>query len=270
MDAKEKIEKLREEIERHNHSYYDLDAPTVSDFEYDGLMRELKQLEKEHPELVTPDSPTQRVGGRPQSTFAPVVHEAPLESLNDVFSFEEVRDFITRVEQTVSSPEFVVEPKIDGLSVALYYENGVFIQGATRGDGTTGEDVTENLRTIKSIPKRIENAPEHLVVRGEVYMPTSVCAELNALREINGQQLLANPRNAAAGSLRQLDPEVAAQRKLDILVFNIQAVRGAEFQTHIQTLEFLKELGFHTIEYEKCADYAQCVRRIERIGDSRD
>ena len=175
MDIRQQIESLRAEIEKHNHSYYDLDAPTISDFAYDALMRQLKALEKEHPELIVPDSPTQRVGGTAQSTFAPVVHEVPLESLNDVFSFEEVRDFVTRVTQAVPEASFVVEPKIDGLSVALYYENGVLVTGATRGDGVTGEDVTENIRTIRSIPQRLENAPAHLVVRGEVYMPRHVC-----------------------------------------------------------------------------------------------
>ncbi|MBQ8930660.1 MAG: NAD-dependent DNA ligase LigA [Oscillospiraceae bacterium] len=270
MDIRQQIESLRAEIEKHNHSYYDLDAPTISDFAYDALMRQLKALEKEHPELIVPDSPTQRVGGTAQSTFAPVVHEVPLESLNDVFSFEEVRDFVTRVTQAVPEASFVVEPKIDGLSVALYYENGVLVTGATRGDGVTGEDVMENIRTIRSIPQRLENAPAHLVVRGEVYMPRHVFEELNLQREISGQPLLANPRNAAAGSLRQQDPRVAAERKLDILVFNIQAVRGASFDTHIQTLEYMKQLGFHTIEYKACRSYEQCVEQIDRIGEERE
>ena len=200
------------------------------------LMKRLIELEEENPELKSPDSPTQRVGGRASAAFSPVTHTVPLESLNDVFSIEEARDFIVKLGETSKGAEFVTEPKIDGLSVALYYENGVFVQGATRGDGITGEDVTANLMTIKSIPKRINDAPEELVVRGEVYMPRSVFTMLNEEREVLGQRLFANPRNAAAGSLRQLDPKVAESRRLDILVFNVQSVRGYELKTHAQSL----------------------------------
>ncbi|MBQ4040097.1 MAG: NAD-dependent DNA ligase LigA, partial [Oscillospiraceae bacterium] len=225
MTPIEEIRALKAEIYEHNKRYYEQDAPTVSDYEYDMLMQRLKKLEAEYPELKTADSPTQRVGGKASDAFSPVTHEVPLESLNDVFSVEEVESFVTKVSEAVENAEYVAEPKIDGLSVALYYENGVFVQGATRGDGVTGEDVTANLLTIKDIPKRLENAPEHLAVRGEVYMSKTVFAELNEQREINGEQLLANPRNAAAGSLRQLDPEVARSRRLSIMVFNVQSVR---------------------------------------------
>lgn len=270
MTPIEEITALRAEITEHNKRYYDEDAPTISDYEYDMLMQRLKKLEEEHPELKTADSPTQRVGGKASDAFSPVIHEVPLESLNDVFSVEEVESFVNRVNETVSGAQYVAEPKIDGLSVALYYENGVFVQGATRGDGKTGEDVTANLLTVKDIPKRLVNAPEHLVVRGEIYMPKAVFAELNEQREINGETLLANPRNAAAGSLRQLDPEVARQRRLSIMVFNVQAVRGREFKTHSETLDFLREMGFPTVEYTVCEEASSCSEKIAEIGESRD
>ena len=270
MDAREEIAGLRRQIAEHNNSYYNLDAPTISDFEYDALMRRLRQLEEENPELRTPDSPTQRVGGSALPAFAPVRHEVPLESLNDVFSFDEVGAFLERVSASVEGAEYVVEPKIDGLSVALRYENGVFTQGATRGNGVTGEDVTANLMTVESIPKKLENAPEHLVVRGEVYMPRSVFEDINEQREINGEALLANPRNAAAGSLRQQDPKVAAERRLAILVFNIQAVAGREFGSHGETLDYLKSLGFPVVDHIRCADAPACTARIAWLGENRD
>ena len=200
MDFKQEIEHLRREIEKNSHLYYDLDAPLISDFEYDAMMRRLEELEAEHPELVTPDSPTQHVGGQAMSSFAPVTHEAPLESLTDVFSEEELMEFGHKMNELVTVPhQYSVEPKIDGLSMALRYENGVFVQGATRGSGTVGEDVTENLRTIRNLPMQLKNAPEHLVVRGEVYMSKAVFQELNGEREVRGEALFANPRNAAAG-----------------------------------------------------------------------
>ena len=270
MDAREEIAGLRRQISEHNRNYYDLDAPTISDFEYDALMRRLKELEEQNPELRTPDSPTQRVGGSALAAFAPVQHDVPLESLNDVFSYDEVSDFIERVSAAVKDAEYVVEPKIDGLSVALRYENGVFTQGATRGNGVTGEDVTANLMTVASIPKRIEGAPEHLVVRGEVYMPRSVFEDINEQRDINGEAPLANPRNAAAGSLRQQDPRVAAERRLAILVFNIQTVTGKEFSSHEETLDYLSSLGFPVVGHMKCMDAASCAERIAWLGDSRD
>ncbi len=270
MDAKAEIISLRKEIEEHNDRYYNHDAPVISDYEYDMLMERLIKLEEENPELKTPDSPTQKVGGRALESFSPVTHEVPLESLADVFSLEEAESFVNKAGETSGDWDFVVEPKIDGLSVALYYENGVFVQGATRGDGVTGEDVTANLLTVSSIPKRLKNAPEYLAVRGEVYMPRSVFVELNEQREINGEAPLANPRNAAAGSLRQQDPEVARARRLAILVFNIQAVRGREFETHSETLDFLREMGFPANSYVRCRDAAMCDAEITRIGESRD
>ena len=216
MDAQKEILKLRKEIEKNSKLYYVYDAPVISDYEYDMLMNRLKALEAEHPELITPDSPTQRVGGEALSQFEPVQHQVPLESLTDVFSYDELFSFGERMDSMLSSAhDYVVEPKIDGLSMSLEYENGVFVRGATRGDGITGENVTENLRTVRSLPLRIENAPQRLIVRGEVYMSKAVFEELNAQREIKREALLANPRNAAAGSMRQLDPKVAASRIRD-------------------------------------------------------
>ncbi|MCL2343208.1 MAG: NAD-dependent DNA ligase LigA, partial [Firmicutes bacterium] len=274
MDYAEEIAELRGIINAHARSYYVLDKPTVSDFEYDALMRRLIALETEHPELVTRDSPTQRVGGPILEGFASVRHEAPLESLNDVFSFEELDAFIRRVQESV--PEgaggvaFDAEPKIDGLSVALEYENGVFVRGATRGDGVVGEDVTENLRTVRSLPLRLMNAPERVTVRGEVYMSRAVFAELNAKREISGEALLANPRNAAAGALRQKDPKVTAARKLDIVLFNIQAARGAAYTTHTQTLDAIRDMGFPTVPYTICHSAEDCRAEVARIGENRE
>jgi DNA ligase (NAD+) len=270
MNAKEEILALRKKIEEYNYAYHVLDKPVIEDYEYDQLTVRLKVLEREHPELITPDSPTQKVGGKPSAAFTPVAHEVPLESLNDVFSFEEILAFGERVGGAALNEGYLIEPKIDGLSVALYYDNGVLVCGATRGDGVTGEDVTDNLRTIKSLPQTLANAPEHLAVRGEVYMPRAVFRELNEEREINGEQLLANPRNAAAGSLRQLDPKIAAQRRLDLLIFNIQAIKGREFKTHEKSLEYLRELGFHVIKGDKFASVEDCLRQIEWLGDNRE
>jgi DNA ligase (NAD+) len=270
MNAKDEILELRKKLEEYNAAYYDLDKPLVGDYEYDALSRRLRELEALNPELVTPDSPTQKVGGRPSAAFTPVVHEVPLESLNDVFSFEEVSAFGERVGNAASGEGYMVEPKIDGLSVALYYDSGVLTRGATRGDGVTGEDVTDNLKTIRSLPQRLKDAPEHLAVRGEVYMSRAVFRELNEEREVNGEPLLANPRNAAAGSLRQLDPRVAASRRLDILVFNIQAIRGREFTTHEASLNYLRELGFRVVDGEKCADIGCCLKRIQWLGENRE
>lgn len=270
MDIKQEIENLRSEIEKNSRLYYDLDAPVISDFEYDTMMRRLEELEAAHPELVTPDSPTQRVGGNVMSTFAPVTHEVPLESLNDVFSFEELVEFGKRMdEQLQTAHQFSVEPKIDGLSMALTYENGVFVRGATRGNGVTGEDVTENLRTVRNLPKKLKNAPEHLVVRGEVYMSKEVFHELNTQREIQGEALFANPRNAAAGSMRQQDPKVAASRKLDIILFNIQTA-SAEYGTHGETLDAMKKMGFPVVPYRVFDFIEDCVKQIEYLGEHRE
>ena len=270
MDFKQEIEHLRREIEKNSHLYYDLDAPLISDFEYDAMMRRLEELEAEHPELVTPDSPTQHVGGQAMSSFAPVTHEAPLESLTDVFSEEELMEFGHKMNELVTVPhQYSVEPKIDGLSMALRYENGVFVQGATRGNGTVGEDVTENLRTVRNLPMQLKNAPEHLVVRGEVYMSKAVFQELNAEREVRGEALFANPRNAAAGSMRQQDPKVAASRKLDIILFNIQA-SSETYKTHGETLDAMRDMGFNVIPYKLYNNIRDCVEQVRYLGDHRE
>lgn len=271
MNVREEMDALREEIREHNRHYYDEDAPVISDFEYDALLRRLVELESAHPEFYSPDSPTQKVGGRTSSTFAPVTHEVPLESLNDVFSFDELRAFGERMQTLLpEGREYCVEPKIDGLSMSLEYENGVFVRGATRGDGITGEDVTENLKTVRSLPKKLNNAPQRLIVRGEVYMSKAVFAELNARREVAGEPLLANPRNAAAGSMRQLDPKIAASRKLDIIVFNIQKAEGTVFAEHSETLDALRSYGFDTVPYTLCGELDACCAEIERIGEGRE
>ena len=271
MEIQHEIDKLRREIEYHSKLYYVMDAPVISDYEFDMLMQRLKALEAEHPELITPDSPTQRVGGQALSQFEQVRHQVPLESLTDVFSDDELFAFGDRMDDLLTEPhDYVVEPKIDGLSMSLEYENGVFVRGATRGDGAVGENVTENLRTVRSLPLRIENAPERLIVRGEVYMSKAVFAELNAEREIRGEALLANPRNAAAGSMRQLDPKVAASRKLDIICFNLQYSSDGGYETHAQTLDAMRGMGFPVVGYQQYDNIRDCVERIEWLGEHRD
>lgn len=270
MDAQKEITKLRREIEHYARLYYVYDSPAISDYEYDMLMQRLKALEEQNPQLITPDSPTQRVGGEALSQFEPVTHQVPLESLTDVFSYDELFSFGERMDTLVAGEhDYTVEPKVDGLSMSLEYENGVFVRGATRGDGVTGENVTENLRTVRSLPLRIENAPERLVVRGEVYMSKAVFQELNEQREINGEQLLANPRNAAAGSMRQLDPKVAASRKLDIICFNMQYSSDGGYTTHAETLDAMRKMGFPVIPYERFDNIQDCVKRIEWLGENR-
>ena len=270
MDVQKEIISLRRELERHNRLYYVEDAPEISDYEYDMLMQRLKALETEHPELITPDSPTQKVGGAALSKFEPVQHQVPLESLTDVFSYEELFAFGERMDAALpEGHSYVVEPKIDGLSMSLEYENGVFVRGATRGDGVTGENVTENLRTVRSLPLRIENAPERLIVRGEVYMSKAVFEELNAQRELNGEPLLANPRNAAAGSMRQLDPKVAASRKLDIICFNMQYSSDDQYLSHADTLDAMRSMGFPVVPYKKFQNINDCVERIQWLGENR-
>ena len=270
MDVEKEIISLRRELERHNRLYYVEDAPEISDYEYDMLMQRLKALEAEHPELITPDSPTQKVGGEALSKFEPVQHQVPLESLTDVFSYEELFAFGERMDASLpGGHSYVVEPKIDGLSMSLEYENGVFVRGATRGDGVTGENVTENLRTVRSLPLRIENAPERLIVRGEVYMSKAVFEELNARRELKGEPLLANPRNAAAGSMRQLDPKVAASRKLDIICFNMQYSSNEKYLSHTETLDAMRSMGFPVVPYKKFNDIKDCVERIRWLGEHR-
>lgn len=270
MDVQKEIISLRRELERHNRLYYVEDAPEISDYEYDMLMQRLKALEAERPELITPDSPTQKVGGEALSKFEPVQHQVPLESLTDVFSYEELFAFGERMDASLpGGHSYVVEPKIDGLSMSLEYENGVFVRGATRGDGVTGENVTENLRTVRSLPLRIENAPERLIVRGEVYMSKAVFEELNARRELKGEPLLANPRNAAAGSMRQLDPKVAASRKLDIICFNMQYSSDEKYLSHTETLDAMRSMGFPVVPYQKFNDIKECVERIRWLGENR-
>ena len=270
MDEKQELEYLRRELVQANYEYYVQDAPAMTDYDYDHKLRRLEELEAAHPEWITPDSPTQRVGGKALDAFQQVVHRVPLESLQDVFDFEELRQFDQRVRGAAPDARYVVEPKVDGLSVALEYEDGVFVRGATRGDGRVGEDVTENLRTVRSIPMVIPDAPARLIVRGEVFMPKKVFHALNEERERRGEPLFANPRNAAAGSLRQLDPKVAARRRLDILVFNVQWVEGETFSTHLETLEYLKTHSFKVIPHYSCDQVEEAVARIARIGEERD
>lgn len=270
MDVKKEIQQLRSELERHNQLYYVNDAPEISDFEYDAMLRRLEDLEAAHPEYYDPNSPTQHVGGYALNTFAQVTHEVPLESLQDVFSFDELHAFGERMDAALADKHsYVVEPKIDGLSMSLEYENGVFVRGATRGDGAVGEDVTENLRTVRNLPQKLEHAPARLIVRGEVYMSHESFESINAQREISGEALLANPRNAAAGSIRQQDPKVAASRKLDIIIFNLQLCSDRVFETHADSLDYLHSLGFPTVPYQKCEDLQACCDRIDWIGDNR-
>lgn len=270
MDVTTEVQQLRKTIDEHNYRYYVKDNPVITDYEYDQMMRRLITLEEENPELITPDSPTQRVGGMPVSAFAPVRHRVPLESLQDVFSIEELFAFDQRVRGMIPSPQYVVEPKVDGLSVALEYEGGRLVRGATRGDGVTGEDVTENIKTIASIPLRIEHAPPVLVIRGEVYMPRRVFEQINRERELAELPLFANPRNAAAGSLRQLDPRIAAERHLDIAVFNIQMAEGISFETHMETLAYLQQLRFKVIDHQLCGDIHEAEERVKQLGTQRD
>ena len=260
MDARERVAELTKLLTEANYRYYVLDDPTMPDFEYDHLLRELEDLEKANPELLMPDSPTQRVGGTAISAFEKYTHSVPLMSLQDVFSLEELNEFLEKILLAEPETEFSVEPKIDGLSVALEYVDGKFVRGATRGDGNVGEDVTENLKTIRSIPMTIENAPPRLIVRGEVYMPKKSFEKLNARQEKEGKPLFANPRNAAAGSLRQLDPKICAQRGLDIFIFNIQLCDGVEFHSHAETLEYLKNLRLKVIPFKK-------LRSVHEIDD---
>lgn len=269
MNYREEMKQLRETLNAHGYRYYVLDDPQISDYEYDHMLRRLEDLEREHPEEITPDSPTQRVGGPTLSEFAPVEHPVPLESLQDVFNGGEVEEFLERVAGTFPDAEYSVEPKVDGLSVALEYRDGVFVRGATRGDGRVGEDVTENLRTIRSIPMTLPEKLPRLIVRGEVYMARSVFEEINARRELEGKPLMANPRNAAAGSLRQLDPKVAAQRRLDIAVFNLQLAEGRTFASHTETLDYLKDQHFKVISSRRLRRLPEILEEIERLNDTR-
>lgn len=270
MNPKDRIEELTRLLTQANYRYYVLDDPDMPDFEYDRLLRELEDLEKAYPELAEADSPTKRVGGEALSQFEKVVHPVPLMSLQDVFSMEELDSFLNRVLESEGSAQFSVEPKIDGLSVALEYVDGRFVRGATRGDGNVGEDVTENLKTIHSIPMRIDNAPPRLIVRGEVFMPKKSFEKLNAWQEQEGKPLFANPRNAAAGSLRQLDPKIAAKRGLDIYIFNIQLAEGVEFTKHSETLEYLKALKFKVIPHKILSSPEEIHQEILSINEHRE
>lgn len=269
MQPQEEMKLLAEQLEQANYRYYVLDDPEITDYEYDMMLRKLEDLEAAHPELASPNSPTKRVGGKALSQFVKVEHAVPLESLQDVFSMDELADFVSRVRDEIDTPEFTVEPKVDGLSVALEYIDGEFVRGATRGDGRIGEDVTENLRTIRTIPLHLDNAPQRLIVRGEVFMPRAVFEKLNEKREAAGEALFANPRNAAAGSLRQLDPKIAAERQLDILIFNLQLAEGKSFSTHSETLDFLRSLKFKTIPYTLCSTMEEAKTLVERIDETR-
>ena len=270
MEAKEKIQELTMLLKEANYRYYVLDDPRMPDFEYDHLLRELEDLEKEYPQFVLPDSPTKRVGGEALTQFQKVEHPVPLMSLQDVFSLEELEEFLTKVQESAPNTEFSVEPKIDGLSVALEYVDGVFVRGATRGDGTVGEDVTENLKTIRSIPMTLENAPSRLIVRGEVFMPKKSFQHLNEIQEKEGKPLFANPRNAAAGSLRQLDPKIAAKRGLDILIFNIQLAEGVSFATHEESLEYLRQLRFKVVPFRIFNSIDQISDYVLSINENRE
>ncbi|HIX89769.1 MAG TPA: NAD-dependent DNA ligase LigA [Candidatus Agathobaculum pullicola] len=270
MDALGQITALREKLRYHNEKYYNEDAPEISDYEYDMMQRELRALETAHPEYADADSPTQRVGGTASGRFAKVTHAYPLESLQDVFSFDELSEFYDRVEGAVGQAEYVVEYKIDGLSVALEYVDGEFVRGATRGDGQVGEDVTANLKTIKEIPQKLENVPPHLIVRGEVYMKKSVFDALNKELELHEKPLLANPRNAAAGSLRQKDSKITKQRKLSIFCFNIQNADELPLTSHTDSLDFLKSLGFPVSpRYPVYTDPTDVQCEIQNMGETR-
>ncbi len=270
----EHIERLRKTLLYHARKYYVEDAPEISDYEYDRMYAELKALEAEHPEAFDPESPTQRVGGKPLDKFDKVMHTVQMNSLTDVFSFEELADFMEKIELGSGDSLWSVEPKIDGLSVSLKYENGLFVQGATRGDGFVGEDVTQNMRTVLSVPMRLPE-PLTLTVRGEVYMPRAAFERLNAAREKAGQSLFANPRNAAAGSLRQLDPAVTAGRGLDIFIFNFQEgdlyLDGHAPLSHSETLDRLEALGFRTpTPRVTVGGYEGAAEHIRRLGEARD
>ena len=270
MEPRERVEELTAILTEANYRYYVLDDPQIHDFEYDRLLRELEELEAAHPELAKADSPTKRVGGQALSQFEKVEHPVPLMSLQDVFSMEELNEFLEKTKAAGEKLSFSVEPKIDGLSVALEYIDGNFVRGATRGDGNVGEDVTENLKTIRSIPMVLENAPPRLIVRGEVFMPKKSFEKLNQRQEEEGKPLFANPRNAAAGSLRQLDPKVTAKRGLDVYIFNIQLIEGKTFATHTETLEYLKSLKFKVIPQKTLESAADIDQEVAAINDRRE
>jgi len=268
--SEKRAQELRDKLNYYSRKYYVDDDPEIEDYEYDMLQRELKAIEDKYPDLVTPDSPTVRVGGSAENLFSKVEHRVRMESLQDAFSFAEIEEFDRRVRETERDVHYVVEPKIDGLSVSLEYTNGVLTRGSTRGDGDVGEDVTANLRTVRSIPLKIKTPLPFLEVRGEVYMPKSVFASLVTRQEIDGEKPFKNPRNAAAGSLRQKDSKVTAGRGLDIFVFNVQQIEGAQLSSHKQSLDFLREQGFHTIPfYTRFDNITDVISELKRIGEIR-
>ena len=269
-EIEKKIEELRKTLRYHSDRYYNDDAPEIEDYEYDMMMRELKELEEKYPEYDAPDSPTKKVGGVADNSFESVTHSVRMESLQDAFSKDELREFSNRVEDTVSDVNYVVEPKIDGLSVSLEYRDGVFLRGSTRGNGDVGEDVSGNLRVIHNIPLKLNKSIPYIEVRGEVYMPKKSFERVVDRQIINGEKPFKNPRNAAAGSLRQKDSSVAASRGLDIFVFNIQQIEGVELNSHKESLDFIKELGFNTIPtYKKVDNIEDAIAEIDRIGEAR-
>lgn len=270
MNPKNRIEELTKILNEANYRYYVLDDPHMQDFEYDHLLRELEILEQEYPELSDPNSPAKRVGGAALSKFEKATHPVPLMSLQDVFSLDELQDFLIKINEVYPNTQYTVEPKIDGLSVALEYENGHFVRGATRGDGNIGEDVTENLKTIRSIPMTIRDAPPRLIVRGEVFMPKASFNKLNERQEEEGKALFANPRNAAAGSLRQLDSKITAKRGLDIMVFNVQLAEGVTFHSHSESLAYLEKLHFKVVPWTLHSSVSSICEQITSINANRD
>ncbi len=269
MDYENEIIELRKKIEYYSKKYYDEDNSPLSDYDYDMMMNRLKALESEHPELITPDSPTQKVGGHVREDFEKVTHEVPLLSLQDVFSYDDLYDFDKRIRQT-GKTDYCVETKIDGLSCALKYENGILVQGATRGDGVVGEDITENVKRIKSIPKKLKE-PLNITVRGEVFIGKEEFEKLNEEREVLGQPQFANARNAAAGSLRQLDAKITGQRPLDIYIFNVQQVENKDWNSHYEELNYLKDLGFNVVPFRKlCKNIKEAINAVTEIGENRE
>ena len=270
IEMRKRAEELRDIINYHNKKYYENDEPEIEDFEYDRLLHELIAIEEKYPETVTADSPTHRVGGKADGQFTPVEHIVPMESLQDGFGEDDVLAFDQRVRAVIPNPTYIVEPKIDGLSVSLEYENGLLIRGSTRGDGKVGEDVTANIRTIRNIPLKIDTDLPFLEVRGEVYMPREVFLRLTEEQELNGEKTFKNPRNAAAGSLRQKNPKITSKRKLDIFTFNIQRIEGKELTSHKESLDFIKALGFNTVPfYTSCKNITEALAEIQRIGEIR-
>lgn len=270
IEMRKRAEELRDIINYHNKKYYENDEPEIEDFEYDRLLHELIAIEEKYPETITADSPTHRVGGKADTQFTPVEHIVPMESLQDGFGEDDVLAFDQRVRSVIPNPTYIVEPKIDGLSVSLEYENGLLVRGSTRGDGKVGEDVTANIRTIRNIPLKIDTDLPVLEVRGEVYMPREVFITLTTEQELNGEKTFKNPRNAAAGSLRQKNPKITSKRKLDIFTFNIQRIEGKELTSHKQSLDFIKETGFNTVPfYTSCSSIEEALAEINRIGEIR-